>query len=106
MMKSITELSAAYVALEGAMKENQIVIRDDGKTIDRYTAYRLHTPKAERNGLFIPMIGFSAEPFHPQGVGSHEEGLPGRHLGKRIHLSDLPPNARAFVVQEFGIEAY
>ena len=90
------------------MKESQIVIRDTGEsgTPDRYTAYKRHTPKGEHQGRFVPMIGFSANPFHPHGLGSHEMGLPGPHLGKQIKMSDLPINAAAFVATEYEIEGY
>lgn len=72
-----------------------------GKTIDRYTA--LDTRRPERNGCYAA-IGFNAAPFHPQGFGQHTTATPGAHLGRRVNLVDLPPDAARFVLQ-FAEEA-
>lgn len=90
-----------------SLKESAIVIRDVGdKVVDRYTAYRLRTPRDERElGGTIPMIAFNDRPFHPQGFGQHTCGHPGKHLGKRIRIGDLSDSAQKFVMQEFNIRA-
>jgi hypothetical protein len=68
-----------------------------GKSFDRYTAIDIDRPERQVN--MFSAIGFSADPFHPQGFGQHTSAMPGRHLGKRVKLADLPPDARKFVEQ-------
>lgn len=68
-----------------------------GVTCDRYTA--IDMTQHERAPNTFSAIGFNAEPYHPQGFGQHTAAMPGRHLGKRIKLVDLPPQARQFVEQ-------
>ena len=77
-----------------------------GKTYDRYTAVFMDRPeRAQYGGFGLPLIrtyealGFNDDPFHPLGFGMHVSAMPGRHLGKRVKLSDLPPKARQFVQQ-------
>lgn len=68
-----------------------------GKTADRYTAIDMR--RHERAPGTYAAIGFDVEPFHPLGIGQHTTAMPGRHLGKRVRLIDLPTHARQFVEQ-------
>lgn len=78
--------------------QNTLRIYDNGgKTVDRYTVVFLDRP-THQQGIY-EALGFNEEPFHPQGFGQHTTATPGRHLGKRITLHALPPNARKFVKQ-------
>ncbi len=71
-------------------KKKHRIFDDGGKTIDRYTLI------AGDGSIF----GFNGQPFHPQGFGQYcgeWEGGPTRHLGKKIDISELPPDAQKFV---------
>lgn len=71
-----------------------------GKTFDRYTAVFEDRPYTRNmRDPRVEALAFSENPFHPQGFGQHTSAMPGRHLGKRIELKDLPPKARQFVEQ-------
>lgn len=96
-------------------------IYDNGETFDRYTVLYTgrytHKTRGEHCG-----VGMSAHPFHPQGFGQHF-GFPyqcdtiakngragynwppaiGRkcHLGKRIPFSQLPPDCKRLVLQDY-----
>jgi hypothetical protein len=86
-----------------------------GETGDRYTVVYTHLQgKVERG--WCQYVGMSAHPFHPQGFGQHGEApraidtnksgfapAIGRtcHLGKRIAFTDLPPDCRKLVVQDY-----
>lgn len=85
-----------------------------GKTIDRYTV--VYTGNyANRNGV-CQYIHMSAHPFHPQGVGMHNESRDildrpngswppaiGRknYLGVRIPFADLPPDCQRLVLSDY-----
>lgn len=68
-----------------------------GETIDRYTAVFTDRPES-RPGTY-EALAFNSDPFHPCGFGQHTQAMPGRHLGKKITLEDLPEPARQFVMQ-------
>ena len=79
-------------------RADSIRIYDNGgKSFDRYTAVFMNQP--ERDGCFAA-LGMSEEPFHPQGYGMHVSAMPGRHLGRRIRLADLPADCRRFITNE------
>jgi hypothetical protein len=63
-----------------------------GKTFDRFTAVLMDQP--ERASNTFAAFGMSEHPQHPQGFGQHTTAMPGRHLGRRINLSDLPQDCR------------
>lgn len=67
-----------------------------GKTADRYTAINTNRRVRGQFGMY-EAIGFNAYPFHPQGYGQHTIAEPGRHLGKRVKLDELPADAARFV---------
>ena len=69
---------------------------------DRYTVFFKGRGTLMVNGS-IPAVrtryclAMSARPFHPQGVGLHTDGIPGKHNGKRIKFEDLPPECQQCV---------
>jgi len=72
-----------------------------GKTIDRYTAVYMNQREGKR---LYSALGMSKHPFHPQGFGQHCTAMPGRHLGKRIGLHDLPPDCRQAVLSDIAAQ--
>lgn len=70
-----------------------------GKSADRYTVVYMDAP--ERAGLF-QCLGMDHGPFHPQGIGVHSSAMPGRHLGRRVLLSTLPPDCQRAVLQDLA----
>jgi hypothetical protein len=78
-----------------------------GETFDRYTILDLDspysTPRINLCSEITPRsaIGASEHPFHPQGFGQHCAAMPGRHLGKRVAIKNLPPDVQKFVKQSF-----
>ena len=80
-----------------------------GKTADQYTAFLTYTSYKGKKWGYISMSG---APFHPLGIGLHNEGdtfsvprvgdsLPGcDDLGHRIHFSDLPEDCQRCVRQD------
>jgi len=69
-----------------------------GKTADRYTVVYLNLPENRYNTFLC--IGMNHEPFHPQGIGMYGSAVPGKHLGKRIAFTELPPDCQAVVLQD------
>lgn len=77
-------------------QSHRIQLYDNGgKTYDRYTAMFLDRPETKPDQF--EALGFNEEPYAAQGFGQHCTAMPGKHLGKRIKLSDLPEAARKFV---------
>jgi len=68
-----------------------------GQTADRYTVVYLDIP--ESCNLFFAR-GMSSQPFHPQGIGMSCMAAPGRHLGRRVALADLPRDCQRVVHQD------
>lgn len=85
------------------MRTSIRIYDNGGKTADRYTAIDMEQPHRNVFGpareVLYSAIGFDEDPFHPQGFGQHTSAMAGRHLGRRVKLEDLPPNARKFVEQ-------
>lgn len=82
------------------MKLKNVRIYDNGgKTADRYTVIYMDCP--EGRGLYGSR-GMSADPFHPQGFGMWGAAMPGKHLGKRIKLKDLPPACQRAVLLDIS----
>lgn len=71
-----------------------------GKTCDRYTVVFMESP--ERDYDTFTALAMNEEPFHPQGFGQHTIATPGRHLGKRIPFSKLPPDCQKLVKQNMA----
>lgn len=72
-----------------------------GKTADRYTVVYLEQKDARPN--IFACVGMNSSPFHPQGFGQHSTAMLGRHLGKSIEFSLLPPDCQKLVKQDLGI---
>ncbi len=68
-----------------------------GKTFDRYTAVYMNVP--EGPGLYA-CRGMSAHPNHPQGFGLWSSAMPGRHLGRRIKLEELPEDCQKVILAD------
>lgn len=71
-----------------------------GKTFDRFTAVYMNQPAHWQHDKVFQAVGMSENPFHPQGFGMHCTAMPGRHLGKRITLEQLPPDCQKLVKQD------
>lgn len=77
---------------------------------DRYTIVFMnreeygYTPEyiAQSGRDFYPMLGMSASPFHPQGIGQHSDGMDGAHLGKRIRFTLLPSDCQKLVLRDLA----
>lgn len=75
-----------------------------GETADRYSV--VFTGRRAR-GAGFPYLGMSANPFHPQGIGTRGESEyfvdrpTSRHLGKRIAFEALPEDCRKLVMQDY-----
>lgn len=82
------------------------VFDNGGTTADRYTVIFTHAQSFYTKGWF-PVLGMSASPFHPQGVGMHNEynspiDRPSyKHLGKKIRFQQLPYDCQALVLQDY-----
>jgi len=100
------ELKSLLVHIDGKMRllrphrlfDNNL----DRLTAARYTLVFMDDP--QRNVSTFGAFGFDEDPAHPQGVGMHCVATPGRHLGRRIGLQDLPPKARRVAVMLLEIE--
>lgn len=73
------------------------VYDNGGKTIDRYTVY---FNRPERAYGFSSCVGMNGEPFHPMGICQHSMGMLGRHNGKVINFSELPPDCRRVIERD------
>lgn len=78
---------------------------DDGKSGDRYTVVYMDRPESwEKRGRkaigTYAAVGMNGAPFHPQGIGQHCAAMPGRHLGKRVALKELPADCQKLVKQD------
>jgi hypothetical protein len=81
------------------MKIHSIYDAGENGGADRYTVYYKgrgtldHTSR----GTLRACLGMSDNPFHPQGVGMHGTGQPGKHNGKRITFDQLPADCQKAV---------
>ena len=80
------------------MKDRIRIYDNGGKTLDRYTVVFMDQPETHA-GTFNS-LGMSEHPFGPQGFGQHGAAVPGRHLGRRIKLEDLPKDCKRLVLRE------
>lgn len=79
--------------------DNFVRIYDnEGKTLDRFTAVYMTQPESQPNTF--DARGMSEHPFSPQGFGCSTSATPGRHLGKRIKLNELPKDCKKLVLQD------
>lgn len=81
---------------------------NEGESADRYTAVY----SGKQGGNFVAM---SSDPYHPQGMGQHGEGLIDRdhngwppdygrkcHLGTRVDFFALPGKCQQLVLEEYA----
>lgn len=85
--------------------KNIRIYDNNGKTVDRYTVVFMDRPYYSQTGTLArhPMrecLGMSHSPFHPQGFCQHSGAMPGRHLGKRLKLEQLPPDCQRAIKAE------
>ena len=73
-----------------------------GRSIDRYTVVFMDWPEV-RPGVFAA-LAMNVAPFHPQGFGQHCTARPGRHLGRRVQLADLPEDCQKLVRMDLAME--
>lgn len=88
-------------AVKGNEKINGHPIRcydNGGASMDRYTVAYMDMP--ERSNNLFSCVGMNAYPFDPQGFGQHSTCMVGKHLGKRIAFSSLPPDCQKLVRQD------
>ena len=69
------------------------------RTFDRYTAVFMDRRYDNRSKDLFEALGFSDNPFAPQGFGQHTSAMPGRHLGKRIKFEQLNADCQQFIKQ-------
>ena len=75
------------------------VYDNGGKTADRYTA-TIHDKEWNTPGSkYVQSIGFSENADSPQGVSQFSEALDGPHLGKQIHMTDLPGHLQQHLIR-------
>jgi len=95
-------------------KNKSIIIEcwdNGGKTADRYTI-AISGIQEYGDRQYTIILGASAQPFHPQGVGQHAAEIltaahkkgSNKHLGKRIDWYELPPDVQRFVRGELNYE--
>ena len=76
-----------------------------GKTADRYNIVFTGNFKGREGRCYV--LGCSALPFHPQGIGSHEDydhviDKPSyKHLGKKVTFETLPEDVKRCVLQDY-----
>ena len=73
---------------------------NDGATFDRYTVVYLDEP--ERRACLFAARAMSRNPSDPQGFGQYCTAMPGKHLGRRIELKDLPLACQRLVHSDLG----
>jgi hypothetical protein len=69
---------------------------------DRFTLVFMDDPL--RDPEVFGAFGFDEDPTHPLGIGMHCVAQPGRHLGRRIGLQDLPDKARRVAIRELEVD--
>ena len=73
------------------------VYDNGGKTLDRYTVVYNSVEQVKDGKKLYSCLGMNAAPFHPQGIGMHGCAVRGRHLGKKVKLTDLPEDCQKAV---------
>jgi hypothetical protein len=78
------------------------VYDNGGKTLDRYTVVYDYVEQVKYGKKLYACLGMSERPFHPLGFGQHSSAMRGRHLGKKINLTDLPEDCQKAVAQDLA----
>ncbi|QBP14412.1 hypothetical protein DDF84_032345 (plasmid) [Cupriavidus metallidurans] len=87
----------ASLSVEAVISKQVRLYDNGGKTLDRYTAVYLFD--RERTGMYGAR-GMNESPFH--GIGAYCSAAPGRHLGRRVSLADLPSDCQRLVRTDVG----
>jgi len=105
-MKKIERIDRLLPRVAGRLKPRYIRCYDGGESIgDRYTIVYTGNFKG-RNGR-CHFLGCSSNPYHPQGIGIHQEHAnvidcpKYSHLGKKVCFSTLPPKVRIAVLYDY-----
>jgi hypothetical protein len=80
------------------------VYDNKGKTLDRYTVVYDYVEQVKDGKKLYMCISMNASPFHPQGIGMHGSAMLGRHLGKKVKLTDLPEDCQKAVAMDLKDE--
>ena len=98
-------------AMEGVRSSGPkrfVLLDNGGKTADRYSLFSAKptTPTGFKGAAYHAYIGFSENPYHPQGFGQHGEINEAQYaahkrerfraLGKPVRFDSLPPQAQKF----------
>ncbi len=76
------------------------IFDNDGATFDQYTV--VYRDEPERHPGLFAARAMSQNPSHPQGFGQYCTAMPGKHLGPRIELKDLPLACQRLVHSDLG----
>lgn len=78
--------------LDDAIRTKVRIYDNGGKTLDRYTSLYLFDPV--RPGTYGSR-SMSSQPYY--GIGCYGEAMPGRHLGRRVQLNDMPADCQRVI---------
>jgi hypothetical protein len=88
--------------IDGKIPKHINLYDNGGESADRYTCCFKNLKLG-----FFPYLGMSSNPFHPQGVGLHNEHTQRidypkyAHLGKKISWNDLPNDVKCCIWQDY-----
>ncbi len=78
--------------------EGIVAVFDAPRYADRYTVVLDDALWSAAPG-YSPMLGLSDDPDWPLGFSQYSDGVPGRHLGRRIRFRGLPPRVQEHVAR-------
>ena len=78
--------------------EDIVAVYDAPRFVDRYTVV-LDRSVWESTPGYHPMLGLSDDPEWPLGFSQFSDGVPGRHLGRRIRFRALSPSVQAHITR-------
>ncbi|WP_413460659.1 hypothetical protein [Herbaspirillum huttiense] len=78
--------------IDDAIRTKVRLYDNGGKTLDRYTSLYLFDPV--RPGAYGSR-SMNSQPY--QGIGCYGEAMPGRHLGRRVQLNDMPGDCQRLI---------
>jgi len=83
---------------EKGMPKDIVAVFDAPRYADRYTVV-LDPYIWNATPGYHPMLGLSEDPDWPLGISQFSDGVPGRHLGRRISFRALPPRVQEHVIR-------
>ena len=83
---------------EADIPKDIVAVFDAPRFVDRYTVV-LDRSVSESTPGYHPMLGLSDDPESPWGFSQFSDGVPGRHLGRRIRFRALPPQVQAHITR-------